>query len=513
MTALPVSTLPIDPTPPPPSRATGSAGGAQFFSLVQNAPAQPGSGGAAQAASNAAAAAPGQSGAAATGNGAATAANAQSGAGQDGSARQRNDANAASAAAVSAVVIPLPVPMMLAQPLPTGSAASGAAAASTGNAGAASSATTQAAGPTSANVIAQLMATTALNIAAAGTPTPISSAPSGAPQSVSTAPAQAASAAKVFAALTASTGQPGNLAPAVASATASTPAAALLASAQPLPAVAGTMGMRIASSATQLVSQPSAALAPVAPDADKPSPGKPGAEAALSALEHAAATPPDGHTANAPNASSDSGFDQLLAGAAKANAAASQSIARDATDDTASKPAVTTDASAASMAAATQPVMPTTPTPPADSTPALPILPHSVSEQVAVNLTQAVKNGSDHIQIQLQPADLGAVQVKLSINHDGRVTMVVSADRSDTLNLLQQGASGLTQALRDAGLQADSSSLSFNLRGGYQFNQQQSAGYAAAAGLDDLGGIDAVGTSPAPVSMLRAHSGSLDIQV
>ena len=49
-------------------------------------------------------------------------------------------------------------------------------------------------------------------------------------------------------------------------------------------------------------------------------------------------------------------------------------------------------------------------------------------------------------------ADLGAVDVKLNINHDGRVTMVVSADRSDTLNLLKQDASSLTQALRDAGL-------------------------------------------------------------
>src|SRR6185312_8656550 len=103
----------------------------------------------------------------------------------------------------------------------------------------------------------------------------------------------------------------------------------------------------------------------------------------------------------------------------------------------------------------------------------LPAPPPTVSMQVALSLHQAVKSGSDHIQIQLQPADLGAVDVKLNINHDGRVTMVVSADRSDTLNLLKQDASGLTQALRNAGLQADSSSLSFNLRGGYQFNQQQ----------------------------------------
>ena len=101
--------------------------------------------------------------------------------------------------------------------------------------------------------------------------------------------------------------------------------------------------------------------------------------------------------------------------------------------------------------------------------------------------------------------------MKLSINHDGRVTMVVSADRSDTLNLLQQDQASLTQALRDAGLSADSSSLSFNLRGGFQFNQQAAGGNALPAG--DAGGIDAPGAAAPPAAMLRAHSGSLDIHV
>jgi len=125
---------------------------------------------------------------------------------------------------------------------------------------------------------------------------------------------------------------------------------------------------------------------------------------------------------------------------------------------------------------------------------------------------QAVKGGTDHIQIQLQPAELGAIAVKLNVNHDGRVTMVVSADRSDTLNLLQQDAGTLAQALRDAGLQADNSSLSFNLRG-FQMNQQTAQGgspwrdAAPAGGGDDLGAVASV------MPTLRRHSGALDIHV
>jgi len=49
---------------------------------------------------------------------------------------------------------------------------------------------------------------------------------------------------------------------------------------------------------------------------------------------------------------------------------------------------------------------------------------------------------------------------------DGRVSAVVTADNKDTLDLLQRDQRALERALQDAGLKADSGSLSFNLRGG-----------------------------------------------
>jgi hypothetical protein len=139
--------------------------------------------------------------------------------------------------------------------------------------------------------------------------------------------------------------------------------------------------------------------------------------------------------------------------------------------------------------------------------PALIALP--ASEQVAINLKQALTTGSDEIQIQLKPASLGTIDVKLNVNHDGRLTAVISADRSDTLNLLKQDASQLQQSLRDAGFNADSGSLSFNLRNdGQSFAQNAPPSLPASAGAP----VD-FAAATAAVRAQRQHAGTLDIHV
>lgn len=85
-------------------------------------------------------------------------------------------------------------------------------------------------------------------------------------------------------------------------------------------------------------------------------------------------------------------------------------------------------------------------------------------EQVKVKITQQAAQGLDNIRIQLNPAELGRVDVKLSVR-DGRVTAHVTADSQSTLDALKADATGLVKSLGDAGLQADSNSLSFSLRG------------------------------------------------
>ncbi len=142
----------------------------------------------------------------------------------------------------------------------------------------------------------------------------------------------------------------------------------------------------------------------------------------------------------------------------------------------------------------------------------------SALDQVALSLRQAAKSGVNSIDIQLKPPALGAVDVKLEMTHDGRLTAVISADRSDTLLMLQRGSGELQQALRDAGIQTDSGSLSFNLRGDGQTGGQGNAG-AGQSGLSRTTALDSTLPSDTPLTPIAAAalastpSGRLNIQV
>jgi flagellar hook-length control protein FliK len=301
-------------------------------------------------------------------------------------------------------------------------------------------------------------------------------------------------------------------APASAAAPASASSDARSGNAAPL---ASTINARLASGAAVLVSQPRVALASLAPAGDKAAAkattsdgGLPTNVRQLAAqstheAEEAPVTPAAARTSEQPLTPAKDNLTSAVAASA-----AHEPGTRESTVPALDNGALNTPSPPPAV-----PVAQSAP-PPNEAPATLPIIPHAVAEQVAINVHQAVKSGTDHIQIQLQPADLGTIDVKLNVNHDGRVTVVVSADRSDTLNLLQQDAGSLTQALRDAGLQADNSSLSFNLRGGFQFQQQQSAGSSGGsrdgAYPSDGDGGDVIA---APLPTLRRHAGALDIHV
>lgn len=91
--------------------------------------------------------------------------------------------------------------------------------------------------------------------------------------------------------------------------------------------------------------------------------------------------------------------------------------------------------------------------------------PQPAAEQVVLQVQRAVRDGVDRLTMQLKPASLGRVDIQMEVGFDGRLQAVISAERPETLNLLQRDARALTDALNDAGLQTDNGSLSFNLRG------------------------------------------------
>lgn len=94
------------------------------------------------------------------------------------------------------------------------------------------------------------------------------------------------------------------------------------------------------------------------------------------------------------------------------------------------------------------------------------------SEQVAVHMHRMAKGGSNQYELQLHPAELGRVDIRLEINKDGAVQATVTADNQQTFDMLQKDSRSLERALQQAGLQTDSNSLSFNLRGQNSHAQQ-----------------------------------------
>jgi flagellar hook-length control protein FliK len=94
----------------------------------------------------------------------------------------------------------------------------------------------------------------------------------------------------------------------------------------------------------------------------------------------------------------------------------------------------------------------------------------SAVEQVALQLHKQVKDGNQEMTLQLKPAELGRIEIKLSFSDGNKVKGTVVADNPATLDLLLKDVGSLQRALQDAGLRADPGSLQFSLRGDGQAN-------------------------------------------
>src|SRR3546814_1308339 len=106
------------------------------------------------------------------------------------------------------------------------------------------------------------------------------------------------------------------------------------------------------------------------------------------------------------------------------------------------------------------------------------------------------------------------LEVKLENASDGTLRAVISAERTETLDLLQRDARGLERALQEAGVKTDSGSLSFNLRGQGQNHEQQAGNGGSGRGApaaETTGDSQAAAAQPQPYR--SSHSGALDIRV
>jgi flagellar hook-length control protein FliK len=116
--------------------------------------------------------------------------------------------------------------------------------------------------------------------------------------------------------------------------------------------------------------------------------------------------------------------------------------------------------------------------------------------------------------VDLQPAELGRVEIKLDVDKDKKVSATIVADRPATLDLLQRDAKALERALQQAGLQADSGSLSFSLRdtGGQSGGQGQGGNGRAGGKGSDKGVGMAMGVEPAKSDVVAIANGYVDLE-
>lgn len=105
-----------------------------------------------------------------------------------------------------------------------------------------------------------------------------------------------------------------------------------------------------------------------------------------------------------------------------------------------------------------------------------PMQPPAAGAQVALQIIKSFPKGVDRIAVQLHPAELGAVEVQLDIERSGRVSAVITAERPETLELLQRDSRLMERSLGDSGLKLAGDGLSFALKQDQQQHQHQQQG-------------------------------------
>lgn len=133
-------------------------------------------------------------------------------------------------------------------------------------------------------------------------------------------------------------------------------------------------------------------------------------------------------------------------------------------------------------------------------------------EQVAVQIQRAARNGMGRLTVDLQPAELGRVEIKMSVDKDKNVTASVVVDRPGTLDLLQRDVRNLERILQDAGLQTGAGSLSFSLRDPGSGGQGQSGGSGTSGRGQSASGEAVAPAAAARPDIVATADGYVDLE-
>jgi flagellar hook-length control protein FliK len=91
-------------------------------------------------------------------------------------------------------------------------------------------------------------------------------------------------------------------------------------------------------------------------------------------------------------------------------------------------------------------------------------LPSGATQMIAIHLQRSINAKISTMTLQLEPADLGRLDIKLKFDKEGGVKAHLSVDKPETLALLQRDSHHLEKILQQTGLDFDENSLTFDLR-------------------------------------------------
>jgi flagellar hook-length control protein FliK len=137
---------------------------------------------------------------------------------------------------------------------------------------------------------------------------------------------------------------------------------------------------------------------------------------------------------------------------------------------------------------------------------------------LAVEIAARAQAGSSRFDIRLDPPELGRIDVRLTLDRDGKVTSHLIAERSETLAVLQRDAPELQRSLQQAGLNTADDGLQFSLRDqgfGQQtpYPQQQGSQPGAARIVVSDPELPAVAAAASGYERLAGGRSGVDIRV
>lgn len=97
--------------------------------------------------------------------------------------------------------------------------------------------------------------------------------------------------------------------------------------------------------------------------------------------------------------------------------------------------------------------------------PVMAFRPDTVGRDIGLEIAKRVSAGGEELVIRLNPAELGRINIRMSMNEHGQLRAIVAADAASVVDAIRNDVPELSRALEQAGIRTDGQSFRFD-RGG-----------------------------------------------